>query len=51
MEVSAAKEVMVITPALTKPYLEYLIDQKLREDEVFARQIIRRAKSYTIIDK
>ncbi|XP_051225799.1 uncharacterized protein [Lolium perenne] len=48
--VSPAKEVMVITPAWTKPYLEYLIDQKLSKDEVLARQIIRRAKSYTIID-
>lgn len=50
MAVSPAKEVMVITPAWTKPYLDYLIDQKLLENEVLARQIMRRAKSYTIID-
>ena len=48
--VSPAKEVMVITPAWTKPYLDYLIDQKLPEDEVLARHIVRRARSYTIID-
>jgi ribonuclease HI len=47
--VSLAKEVMVITPAWTRPFLEYLLDQKLPEDEVLARQIVRRAKSYTVI--
>ena len=50
MAVSPAKEVTVITLAWTKPYLDYLTDQKLPENEVLARQIIRRAKSYTIID-
>ncbi|KAK1626676.1 hypothetical protein QYE76_000991 [Lolium multiflorum] len=34
----------------TQPFLDYLIDQKLPEDEVLARQIIRRARSYTIVD-
>ncbi|KAK1682323.1 hypothetical protein QYE76_043171 [Lolium multiflorum] len=48
--VSPAKEVMVIIPAWTQPFLDYLIDQKLPEDEVLARQIIRRARSYTIVD-
>ena len=48
--VSPAKEVMFVAPAWTKPYLDYLIDQKLPEDEVLKRQIVRRAKSYTIID-
>ncbi|KAK1610654.1 hypothetical protein QYE76_034327 [Lolium multiflorum] len=38
--VSPAKEVMVIIPAWTQPFLDYLIDQKLRRDEVLARQII-----------
>ncbi|KAK1686158.1 hypothetical protein QYE76_047006 [Lolium multiflorum] len=33
-----------------RPFLDYLIDQKLPEDEVLARQIIRRARSYTIVD-
>ncbi|KAK1628715.1 hypothetical protein QYE76_003030 [Lolium multiflorum] len=31
-------------------HLDYLIDQKLPEDEVLARQIVRRARSYTIVD-
>ncbi|KAK1612950.1 hypothetical protein QYE76_036623 [Lolium multiflorum] len=48
--VSLAREVMVITPAWTQPFLDYLIDEKLPEDEVLARQIIRRARSYTIVD-
>jgi hypothetical protein len=47
---SPAKEVMIITPAWTRPFLEYLVDQKLLEVEVLARQITRRAKSYTVID-
>ncbi|KAK1681569.1 hypothetical protein QYE76_042417 [Lolium multiflorum] len=34
----------------TQPFLDYLIDRKLPEDEVHARQIIRRARSYTIVD-
>ncbi|KAK1641965.1 hypothetical protein QYE76_059770 [Lolium multiflorum] len=48
--VSPAKEVMAIIPAWTQPFLDYLIDQKLPEDEVLARQIIRRARTYTIVD-
>ena len=49
--VSPAKEVMAIIPSWTQPFLDYLMDQKkLPEDEVLARQIIRRARSYTIVD-
>ncbi|KAK1699282.1 hypothetical protein QYE76_015979 [Lolium multiflorum] len=48
--VSPAREVMTIIPAWTQPFLDYLIDQKLPKDEVLARQIIRRARSYTIVD-
>ncbi|KAK1614571.1 hypothetical protein QYE76_020088 [Lolium multiflorum] len=48
--VSPAKKVMVITPAWTQPFLDYLIDQKLPKDEVLARQVVRRARSYTIVD-
>ncbi|KAK1662826.1 hypothetical protein QYE76_050985 [Lolium multiflorum] len=49
--VSLAKEVMVITPAWTQPFLYYLIDKKkLPEDEVLARQVVKRARSYTIVD-
>ncbi|KAK1679506.1 hypothetical protein QYE76_040354 [Lolium multiflorum] len=38
--VSPAREVMAIIPAWTQLFLDYLIDQKLTEDEVLARQII-----------
>ncbi|KAK1610135.1 hypothetical protein QYE76_033808 [Lolium multiflorum] len=48
--VSPAREVLATIPAWTQPFLDYLIDQKLPEDEVLARQIIRRARSYTIVD-
>ncbi|KAK1682067.1 hypothetical protein QYE76_042915 [Lolium multiflorum] len=50
LAVSPAKEVMAVIPAWTQPFLDYLIDRKLPEDEVHARQIIRRARSYTIVD-
>ncbi|KAK1694335.1 hypothetical protein QYE76_011032 [Lolium multiflorum] len=40
LAVSPAKEVMAVIPAWTQPFLDYLIDQKLPEDEVHARQII-----------
>ncbi|KAK1693488.1 hypothetical protein QYE76_010185 [Lolium multiflorum] len=49
--VSPAKEVMIVTPAWTKPFLDYLMDRnKLPADEVLARQVIIRARSYTIVD-
>ncbi|KAK1594936.1 hypothetical protein QYE76_007570 [Lolium multiflorum] len=41
MAVSPAKEVMAIIPAWTQSFLDYLIDRKLPEEEVLARQIIR----------
>src|SRR3954452_11345361 len=50
MAVSPAKDVMVITPLWTKPYLDYLLHQKLPEDETLARQIVRRSKSYVTLD-
>ena len=50
MAVSPAKEVMVITPDWTKPFLDYIMHQKLPEDELLARQIQRRARSYVKID-
>jgi ribonuclease HI len=34
---SPAKEVMVIAPAWTQPFLDYLIDKKSSEDELLAR--------------
>src|SRR3954468_6563519 len=50
MAVSPAKDVMVITPLWTKPYLDYLLHQKLPEDENLAWQIVRRSKSYVTLD-
>src|SRR4051812_24362568 len=50
MAVSPAKDVMIITPLWTKPYLDYLLHQKLPEDETLARQIARRSKSYVTLD-
>ena len=41
--------VFMITPDWTTPYLDFLLQQKLPEDEVLKRQIIRRAKAYTVI--
>src|SRR4051794_18343390 len=50
MAVSPAKDVMVVTPLLTKPYLDYLLHQKLPEDETLTRQIVIRSKSYVTLD-
>ncbi|KAK1617475.1 hypothetical protein QYE76_022992 [Lolium multiflorum] len=47
---SISGKVLATIPAWTQPFLDYLIDQKLPEDEVLARQIVRRARSYTIVD-
>ena len=45
-----ANVVMVVTPDWTVPYLTYLQDGTLPANEVAARQMIRRAKSYKVID-
>jgi hypothetical protein len=49
----ASSPVMAVLPSnppWAEPYLEYLTNKKLPEDEVQKRQIKRRAKAYTIID-
>jgi hypothetical protein len=49
----ASSPVMAVLPSnppWAEPYLEYLTNKKLLEDEVQQRQIERRAKAYTIID-
>jgi hypothetical protein len=49
----ASSLVMAVLPSnlpWAEPYLEYLTNKKLPEDEVQKRQIERRAKAYTIID-
>src|SRR3954469_17408785 len=39
-----------VPPAWTKPFMEYLEHETLPDDEVKRRQIVRRAKGYTIIN-
>ena len=41
--------VLVVIPDWTQPYLAYLIDKELPEDKVLRRQVVRRAKAYTVI--
>jgi hypothetical protein len=43
--------VLPSNPPWAEPYLEYLTNKKLLEDEVQKRQIEHRAKVYTIIDR
>jgi hypothetical protein len=43
-------EVLLIEATWTAPYLAYLLRQELPTDEVVARQLVRRAKTYTIIN-
>ena len=50
MAVSPTKEIIVIAPDWTKPFLDYIMHEKLPEDEVLARQMQRRARSYVEID-
>ena len=45
----ASYAVYLVKPDWTVPYLDFLIDQKLPDDEVLRRQIMRRAKAFTII--
>lgn len=48
------EEVMVaalgITPEWTEPYLAYLLRGELPAEEVIARQVVRRAKAYVVIN-
>ena len=47
---SPVHAVFVVTPGWTVPYMEYLTNGTLPKDEVRKREIIRRAKAYTIIN-
>ena len=42
-------EILLITHDWTVPYIAYLLRQELPEDEVEARQIVRRSKAFTVI--
>jgi hypothetical protein len=43
-------QVMVITPDWTVPFLDFLVDGELPEDETEARRLSRRVKGYTVIN-
>ena len=43
-------EILAIIPDWTVPFIAYILRQELPEDEVQARQIVRRSKSFTVID-
>ena len=45
----ASYAIYLVKPDWTLPYLDFLVDQKLPDDEVLRRQIMRRAKVFTII--
>ena len=47
---SPVNAVMMVSPEWTKPFMDYLIDGTLPPEEVARRQMIRRARSYTIIN-
>ena len=47
---SPVNTVKTMHPPWTQPFLDYLLDGKLPEEEVARRQMIRRARSYTVID-
>jgi len=47
---SVLVSVVTATPDWTVPYFAYLENQTLPMDEVEARQIVRRCKSFTIIN-
>ena len=43
-------DVEITQPAWTLPILAYLLKQELPQDELVARQIVRKAKSYSVIN-
>ena len=43
-------EVLAIIPDWTVPFIAYILRRELPEDEVQARQIVRRSKSFTVIE-
>src|SRR5215216_3743433 len=42
-------EILVVTPDWIVPYIAYLLRQELPQDEVEARQMVRRSKAFTIV--
>ena len=45
----ASYAIYLVKPDWTTPYLDFLINQELPDDEVLKRQIVRRVKAFTII--
>ena len=43
-------EILAVIPEWTVPFIAYILRQELPEDEVQARQIVRRLKSFTVVD-
>jgi len=48
--VDLVMEILAVIPDWTVPIIAYILRQELPEDEVQARQIVRRSKSFTVID-
>ena len=48
--VDLVTEILVVIPDWTVPIMAYILRQELPEDEVQARQIVRRSKAFTVID-
>jgi hypothetical protein len=47
---SAGQEVMMINVDWRQPFIDYLSEQKVPSDKNLAEQLIRRAKSYVLVD-
>ena len=48
--VDLVTEILAVIPDWTVLIIAYILRQELPEDEVQARQIVRRSKSFTVID-
>jgi ribonuclease HI len=46
----ANQQVLLLEPLWTEPFLAYLMEQRLPNDPVEAKHIVRRSKAYTVVD-
>ncbi|XP_071678129.1 uncharacterized protein [Lolium perenne] len=44
------QQVLLLEPLWTEPFLAYLMEQRLSDDPVEAKRIVRRSKAYTVVD-
>jgi hypothetical protein len=51
MEIDQAIFTAREVPSWARPFMKFLVDGQLLADEVEARQVMRRSKAYTIINK